>query len=87
MADSTASLGGSSAGSTYFDAQSMANTSESLRDASIPPALPEDAQFGEEEPPDLMVRGAACADRPTFGQGSPDGLPSHPRRTARTTSS
>jgi len=51
-------VGGSS---QYFDAQSLANTSESLRDASlsafsstVPPALPEDEPFSVADPPDLM---------------------------------
>jgi hypothetical protein len=64
MAESTVSLGSSAAGSTYFDAQSMANTNESLRDASlgsfavssVPPTLPEDAPLAAAEPPNLMVR-------------------------------
>ena len=70
MTDSTLSLGSSAAGSTYFDAQSMANTSESLRDAGltsfagIPPTLPEDAPFAAPEPADLMVSAAETTAAP-----------------------
>ena len=86
-ADSTVSLGGSSVGgsSQYFDAQSLANTSESLRDASlsafsstVPPALPEDEPFSVADPPDLMVRVPARA-----AARQPAALPRSDRHSAR----